>query len=556
MYNNYFLFKQQIEEISGDIVNSNILDIFTFRKDEIIFELQTTTANVKYLCIGINSANPYILLKSFLPKHKSQIELFPFLIEKTIFKIFIIPFDKIIYFNIDDYTANAIFFGKGANLYIKNRSGVTIDSFKKIDHEPPLFDKEQYDFTTINKSDLTELVDKNKAYTIGEFLQVHFGAMNNTLINEICNRILLKKTENFELLLSQKIDKLYLAFSEIAEEMTREMFYLYKKDDNLLKINLFKPFFIKKDDSLYWEEYTSLNKVWDIFIDKQTVQKANNQTRKICLTALNKHKNYLERVLKQIDQNKDIVKKHELAVLKGNLLLTNKFKIKPHLSKVELQNIYSAELETIEIKLNPKKTLVENANLYFKKYKDIDFIREKWIIRENTVKAELKEIISLEKMLSVSTNSQKLNSIKESLIAMHLLQNGDRKNAQVHNLLKYSFNHQVLENEWEIFIGKNGKNNDLLSFSFAHNWDIWLHAQGVPGSHVIIRVPNKNTNPPQKIIDKAAQITAYHSKAQHSNIVPVIYTYVKYVHRIRKADPGTVNVQNEKVIFVKPLNLK
>ena len=111
---------------------------------------------------------------------------------------------------------------------------------------------------------------------------------------------------------------------------------------------------------------------------------------------MTKHKNYLERVLKQIDKNKDIAKKHEAAVLKGNLLLTNKFKIKPHLSKVELQNIYSSTLEVINIKLNPKKTLVENANSYFNKYKDIETIREKWIIKENTAKVELKELLTLE----------------------------------------------------------------------------------------------------------------------------------------------------------------
>ena len=209
----------------------------------------------------------------------------------------------------------------------------------------------------------------------------------------------------------------------------------------------------------------------------------------------------------------------------------------------------------VEIKLNPKKSVVENANIYFNKYKDINTIKEKWNVRGQTVVSDLKDIESLENELNKTADINKINRIRERLIAMNLIQDGMAKSSQTQNLLKYSFNRLVLENVWEIFIGKNGKNNDLLTFSFAHKWDIWMHAQGVPGSHVIIRVPNKNSNPPQKVIEKAAQITAWHSKAQHSGLVPVIYTYVKFVHRIRKADPGTVSVQNEKVIFVKPLNI-
>jgi predicted ribosome quality control (RQC) complex YloA/Tae2 family protein len=281
------------------------------------------------------------------------------------------------------------------------------------------------------------------------------------------------------------------------------------------------------------------------------------RSRKISLTAVKRHKNYLSRVLEQIEHNKDIEKKHEEAVLKGNLLLTHKIRIKPHQSKVSLKNIYSDTLDMIEIKMNPKKSVVENANLYFNKYKNINKIKEKWQVKRQTVEAEFSDISNLENQLINSGDINKLNRIKEQLIAMNLLQDANNKsNKQVQNLLKYSFNNLVLENEWELFIGKNGKNNDLLTFTFAHKWDIWLHAQGVPGSHVILRVPKRNTNPPKKIIEKAAQITAYHSKAQHSGVVPVIYTFVKFVHRIRKADPGTVSVQGEKVIFVEPLNIQ
>jgi predicted ribosome quality control (RQC) complex YloA/Tae2 family protein len=550
MHNNYYLFKQQAEDLQPQISGYVISNVFTFRKDEIIFELQGGTK--QYLVCGINSAMPYLLLKPSVGRHKSQIELFPFLSGQKIERIFIIPFDKTVYINLDNYTINAVFFGKGANVYIKDNKGGFIDSFKKNIHETVYETKGQYDFTKILRPELDKIIDAQIGISVKDFLRTNFGAINNILLDEICERCGLKETNT----ISQNMDMgalLFDAFQQLTEELNKRKYFIYD-NKTMLKLSPFNLISLSKED-INCEEFSSLNKAWDIFVYKSTLLKTLMQTKKICLSAIMRHKKYLQRVLKQIERNKDIEKKHEEAVLKGNLLITNKIRIKPHQSKVTLKNIYSDTSKDIEIKLNPKKTVVENANIYFNKYKDIAGIKGKWDMRRQTTLSDFKDIEKLENELNRTTDINKINRIKEQLTAMHLIQDGSAKVSQVQNLLKYSFNRLVIENVWEIFIGKSGKNNDLLTFSFAHKWDIWLHAQGVPGSHVIIRIPNKNTNPPRTVIEKAAQITAWHSKAQHSGLVPVIYTYVKYVHRIRKADPGTVSVQNEKVIFVKPLNI-
>jgi predicted ribosome quality control (RQC) complex YloA/Tae2 family protein len=110
----------------------------------------------------------------------------------------------------------------------------------------------------------------------------------------------------------------------------------------------------------------------------------------------------------------------------------------------------------------------------------------------------------------------------------------------------------LLDKKWEILIGKNAGNNDLLTFKFAHKYDYWLHAQGVPGSHVIIHQSDKNIEPPMRIIEKAASIAAYFSASKTSSTVPVNYTKVKYVRKPRKAQPGMVIISQSKTIFVEP----
>ena len=111
----------------------------------------------------------------------------------------------------------------------------------------------------------------------------------------------------------------------------------------------------------------------------------------------------------------------------------------------------------------------------------------------------------------------------------------------------------MLNKDWEIFIGKNAENNEQLTFHFANKWDLWFHAQGVTGSHVILKLKHKNIHVPGSIIEKTAQFAAGYSKAQHSSTVPVIYTEVRYVSRIKNAPKGTVKTQNTNTIFVSPL---
>ncbi|NQU46482.1 MAG: fibronectin/fibrinogen-binding protein [Chlorobium sp.] len=100
-----------------------------------------------------------------------------------------------------------------------------------------------------------------------------------------------------------------------------------------------------------------------------------------------------------------------------------------------------------------------------------------------------------------------------------------------------------------LLIGKNAADNDSLTFKHARPNDIWLHARGTSGSHCIL----KGAGPDHiDAIKKAASIAAWHSKAKHSGLVPVIYTLKKYVRRGRNLPQGQVVVEREKVLMVKP----
>ena len=110
----------------------------------------------------------------------------------------------------------------------------------------------------------------------------------------------------------------------------------------------------------------------------------------------------------------------------------------------------------------------------------------------------------------------------------------------------------VLPGGWEVRVGRSNAENDELTHRFAHPDDVWLHASGVAGSHVVLRMHGRRDNPPSDILQIAAGIAARFSKAKHAGTVPVIWTRKRFVRKPRGAKPGLAACTQEKTVFVKP----
>ncbi|RNI29076.1 NFACT RNA binding domain-containing protein [Rufibacter latericius] len=106
---------------------------------------------------------------------------------------------------------------------------------------------------------------------------------------------------------------------------------------------------------------------------------------------------------------------------------------------------------------------------------------------------------------------------------------------------------------FKILVGKNAKANDKLTLKHTHKDDLWLHAKDVPGSHVVIKFQSGKTFP-LPVIQTAAQLAAFYSKRKSDSLCPVLYTPKKYVRKAKGATPGSVIVEREKVLLVKPEN--
>ena len=99
--------------------------------------------------------------------------------------------------------------------------------------------------------------------------------------------------------------------------------------------------------------------------------------------------------------------------------------------------------------------------------------------------------------------------------------------------------------------GRSESANDHLSLKVARPVDWWFHVRGMPGSHVILQGPD-GVEPTRAILEQAAAVAAYHSKARTGGVVPVSCTLAKHVSKPKGAPAGTVQIRNERVLKVRP----
>ena len=254
--------------------------------------------------------------------------------------------------------------------------------------------------------------------------------------------------------------------------------------------------------------------------------------------------------LKKKRLSEDLLKAENSEDLRlfGELLTANLHLVQPGMRAVRVLNYYDGK--EIEIPLDVKLPPAKNAQHYFKKYaKAKTAVKEKQIqLSEND-----NEINYLESVLAFLENTEDVKEIEA--LRTELVETGylrRRKQAGGFREKKYKPEpyKYTLTNGMTVLVGRNNKENDILTLKTAGNKDLWLHTKDIPGSHVIVQCGG--IQPDEAAIFEAAAIAAYHSKARGSENVPVDYVPVKYVKKPAGAKPGMVIFTNNRTVWVNP----
>lgn len=243
---------------------------------------------------------------------------------------------------------------------------------------------------------------------------------------------------------------------------------------------------------------------------------------------------YIEKTSNKLDELKTGSRYEEM----GHIIMANLHNIEPRSKKAVLHDFYTGN--DVSIKLNPELNPQKNAENYYRKSKN-----QKIEVKQLEKNIANKEAV-LEELEAHEQAIEALEGLRDlrKYIKEHKLSASKQGNQQ------QAFPFRKFEYEgFEIWIGKNAKNNDLLTQKYAYKEDLWLHARDVAGSHTLIKFQAGKPFP-DRVLEKAASLAAYYSSRKNDTLCPVIYTPKKYVRKPKGLAPGQVVVDKESVIMV------
>jgi predicted ribosome quality control (RQC) complex YloA/Tae2 family protein len=201
------------------------------------------------------------------------------------------------------------------------------------------------------------------------------------------------------------------------------------------------------------------------------------------------------------------------------------------------------------IELDPRITAVRNAQRYFDRAKRARAARDEARLRRPQLVERRSLALQLLEGVGQLRSREELKVYaaerREELTAFGIGPKA-REREQI------PFRIFTVDGGFEVWAGKSSENNDLLTLRHAKPNDLWFHARGAGGSHVILRVGTGAGEPGKRARQQAASIAAYYSKMRNAGSVPVAMTRKKFVRKPRGAPAGTVALEREEVLFVPP----
>lgn len=304
---------------------------------------------------------------------------------------------------------------------------------------------------------------------------------------------------------------------------------------------------VKQYGGLYkTANFDSPSKLLDEFFGAAARQDRMHQKARDLLKTVN---TAYERVSRKLElQKKEFAECGEREVFRvmGDLVNANIYRLEKGMTKCVLEDFYTGEPR--EIALDARLTPAQNAQKYYNEYRKLDTAEKKLTELIKKGGEELSYLDSVLDSVSRAESDSELSEIRRELREQGYLraQKGDDRPAKkISEPLKFRSTEG-----FEILVGRNNRQNDILTLKIAKATDIWLHTKDIAGSHVIIRTNGQA--PSERTIFEAAQLAAFHSKGKSGSGVPVDYVAVKFVKKPAGAKPGMVIFTNNKTLYVTP----
>lgn len=292
------------------------------------------------------------------------------------------------------------------------------------------------------------------------------------------------------------------------------------------------------------KEFTDINSALNFAVSLKPIQlPRHEQLQKLVNSETAKLKKKLQALQEDLAHAANAEEQRMLA----DTIMANIYQIKKGQTSAKLINIYDGEPVTFS--LSPILSPTENAQAYYKRYNKYKRAQTEVRIQQESTEEMLAYLESLDASLLTATTKEEIEEINQEMLSSGLLKNTNKKKKNA-GLQKSQPLHIRLNSEADLYIGKNNKQNDYVTFTLGNPKDLWFHTKDIPGSHVILKTSLPEAR--QEDINLAVQLAAYFSKARDGSNVPVDCVQRRYVKKPAGSKPGFVIFTNQNTYYTTP----
>lgn len=557
-------------ELEPVLIGARAEKIYMPAKNELVIVFRTRNGAFRlfFSCAGSSSR---VNLTEFAPDNPDKPPMLCMLLRKHLSGAVLKSirqhgFDRILFFDFDAtneigdkvcFTLCAEIMAQRSNIILINENGKIVDAVKRIDDEnsareilpggtyvlPPLMEKS--DLTTADIKALSESIAESDAVLSKAILNAVEG-VSPLIGREIAFRICGEDKTAKSLTFSQiKLLKNELEVIENLIVNNKPESVLLLDADSKPRDFSYMPI-TQYDNAVITVKAESISELMDTFFyEKDRAERTHKRAGDLYKILNNAIERVARRVNNQMAELKECDNKEQLRIF-GELITANQYSLEKGAAYFDLPNYYDDNKE-IRIPVNPAFSPQKNAQKYYKDYKKAHTAEKMLTGLIEQGKTELVYLESVLDSLSRAETEPELAAIRNELSDGNYIK---KRKVIKQKQKELPFLEYKTSDGFKVLVGRNNIQNDKLTFKTANNHDIWLHTQGVAGSHTIILSDKKEIT--GTAILEAAQIAAYHSKARDSKNVPVDYTSVKNLRKPNGSPYGFVVYNTYKTILVTP----
>ena len=304
--------------------------------------------------------------------------------------------------------------------------------------------------------------------------------------------------------------------------------------------------------SVELKRYPAFSALLDDFYEQKEAQERVRQRGQDFIRSVTQARNRTAK--KIVNQEGDLARCVDREKLRqyGDIITTNFYQMRKGQTVLRAQNYYDPEAKEADIPLDPLLTPQQNAAKYYKDYKKAQKAEEMLTIQLEKNRRELDYLDSVLQMITLSEGDKDLQEIRQELMDNGYLKQHKRKmtgkgRVKIVHAKPMEFRSSA---GLTILVGKNNSQNDRLTTKDADKRDLWLHAQKLHGSHVILKTGG--AEPDEQSLTEAAMLAAWFSQGRESGQEPVDYTPVKIVKKHAGAKPAFVIYNTCRTVYVTP----